>query len=202
MKYVCKTLAISSTALRFAAAHEGVPRYFLYQTTPFRLEGLALGALLALAVRDVILHKRTATLIRWSWPVAALGLLAIAIRSGPDFLNPIMATYGYACVALLCWALVFWGTLQAGTKHLFARFLRSSWLVQFGKYSYGLYVWHMLFGGFIRAGEDAARLRWGLSWSLLPAALLVGIGVSYAVALLSWKLIEEPCARLKERVAG
>jgi len=26
--------------------------------------------------------------------------------------------------------------------------------------------------------------------------------VSYVVALLSWKLIEEPCARLKERVAG
>jgi peptidoglycan/LPS O-acetylase OafA/YrhL len=202
LKYVCIGFAICSTALRLAAAHAGVPAYFLYQTTPFRLEGLALGALLALAVRDAILHKRVATVIRWTWPVAAVVLVSIAIRSGPNFLDPLMATYGYAGVAVLCWALVFWGTLQAGTERIFARFLRTSWLVQFGKYSYGLYVWHMLFGGFVRAGEEFARRQWGLSWSLLPVALVVGIGVSYGVALLSWRLIEEPCARLKERVAG
>ena len=202
LKYVCIVLAISSTVLRFVAAHEGVSKYFLYGATPFRLEGLALGALLALAARDAILHKRVARVIPWVWPAAAAILVGVVVRSGSDHLSMSMGTYGYASVALLCGALVFWGTVQAGTKQLFARFLRTSWLVQFGKYSYGLYVWHVLFGGFVRAGEEFARRQWGLSWSLLPVALAVGIGVSYGVALLSWKLIEEPCARLKERVAA
>jgi peptidoglycan/LPS O-acetylase OafA/YrhL len=202
LKYVCIAIAISSTALRFVAEHEGVSKHFLYGTTPFRLEGLALGALLALAARDAMLHKRIAKLIPWAWPVAAAVMAGVIVRSGSDHLSANMGTYGYACVALLCWALVFWGTLQLGTKQLFARFLRTSWLVQFGKYSYGLYVWHVLFGGFVHTGVDAARHRWGLSWSLLPVSLVIGIAVSYGVALLSWKLIEEPCARLKERVAG
>ena len=129
-------------------------------------------------------------------------MVGVVMRSGPDYLSRPMTTYGYTGVALLGWALVFWGTQQAGTKQLFARFLRTSWLVQFGKYSYGLYVWHAFFGGFVRAGVEFARRHWGLAWSLLPMALVVGIGVSYGVALLSWRLIEEPCARLKERVAG
>jgi peptidoglycan/LPS O-acetylase OafA/YrhL len=202
LKYVCIVLAISSTVLRFVAAHEGVSKYFLYGATPFRLEGLALGALLALAARDAILRKRVARVIPWAWPAAAAILVGVVVRSGSDHLSMSMGTYGYASVALLCWALVFWGTLQAGTKRVFAKFLRTSWLVQFGKYSYGLYVWHVLFGGFVHTGVEAARRQWGLAWSLLPMALVVGIGVSYGVALLSWKLIEEPCARLKERVAG
>jgi len=141
-------------------------------------------------------------LIPWAWPVAAAVMAGVVVRSGSDHLSANMGTYGYASVALLCWALVFWGTLQSGTKQLFARFLRTSWLVQFGKYSYGLYVWHVLFGGFVHSGVQAARHRWGLSWSLLPVSLVIGLGVSYGLALLSWKLIEEPCARLKERVAG
>jgi peptidoglycan/LPS O-acetylase OafA/YrhL len=202
LKHFCIGLAVVSPVLRFAAAHEGISKFFLYRTTPFRLEGLALGALLALAARDVVLQRRIAKLMPWAWLAGATVMVGVVMRSGPEYLSPVMTTYGYTGVALLGWALVFWGITRSGTESLFARILRTSWLVQFGKYSYGLYVWHALFGGFARSGVEFARWQWGLSWSLLPVALTVGIGVSYGVALLSWRLIEEPCARLKERVAG
>ncbi len=201
LKYVCVSLAVLSPILRLVAGHAGVSIYFLYRTTPFRLEGLALGALLALATRDVMLHKRITKLIRW-WPTGAAVLAGVVIWSGPSNFNSTMEIYGYPVIAVLCWALVSWGVIQAGGQGWFARLLRTSWLVRFGKYSYGLYVWHWLIAVVVRGWVLTARDQSGLSWSLLPVALGVGIGVTYGVALLSWKLIEEPCARLKERVAG
>jgi peptidoglycan/LPS O-acetylase OafA/YrhL len=195
LKYVCAGVAIASAVLRFAAGYAGINEYFLYLGTPFRLDGLALGALLALAARDPILQKRVGRVMRWAWPAAMLVIAAVVARSGPGLLAPAMAKYGYASIAAVCWAIVAYGVGQAGTNGRFAKFLRNPWLVRFGKYSYGLYVWHFLFVNIVHRYV-------GSSWLRLPLALVIGVTVSYGAALLSWKLIEEPCARLKERVAG
>src|SRR5713226_2623392 len=87
LKYVCVALAVLSPALRIAAAHEGIVKYFLYRTTPFRLEGLALGALLALAARDLMLHRRVTKLIPWAWLAGATVMVGVVMRSGPDYLR-------------------------------------------------------------------------------------------------------------------
>jgi len=201
LKYVCVGLAVLSPALRLVAAYTGVSGAVLYRTTPFRLEGLALGALLALAARDETLQELLPTLRRWAWPVAAVALTVVVIRYGTRDRNVPMAMYGYASVAVLCWTLVSWATSQTSVASRTVGYLRNSWLVRFGKYSYGLYVWHLPIAEVVHGRAVAARAQFGMTWSLVPIALIVGIAVSYGVALLSWKLIEEPCARLKERVA-
>jgi peptidoglycan/LPS O-acetylase OafA/YrhL len=202
LKYICASIAIFSPVLRFAALHYGASIPFLYRATPFRLEGLALGALLALAAHDVTLHKLIGRLIPWAWPIGAVVLIGVIARSGAYWFTLPMVAFGYASIAVLCWALVSWGVAESGTRHWFARTLRSTALVRFGKYSYGIYVWHPLVAGSVRGVVASLGDRFGLSWSLLPVALLVGIALSYGVAWLSWKLIEDPCARLKERVAA
>jgi hypothetical protein len=45
-------------------------------------------------------------------------------------------------------------------------------------------------------------LRYGFSWTLLAATLAAGITLPYVVARFAWRCIEQPCSRLKERVAG
>jgi len=202
LKYVCLGLAIFSVVLRLVAGHAGVSPVFLFRGTPFRLDGLALGALLALAARNPMLQKSVTRLIPWAWPVVAAGIVCLVIRSGPESHSPAMTTYGYPSIAVLSCALVFWGVVHSGTQGWFGQFLRCPWLVRFGKYSYGIYVWHPLFAWAMHGWEMAAHRDFGLAWSLLPVALLVGIAGSYGVAWLSWRLIEEPCARLKERLAA
>jgi peptidoglycan/LPS O-acetylase OafA/YrhL len=202
LKYVCASLSVLSPALRLVAGYAGISGAVLYRTTPFRLEGLALGALLALAERDEMLQKRLTKLIRWAWRVAAAALAVVLMRYGTHDRNLPMAMYGYLTIALLCWALVSCSISQTAPTSWTVRCLRNSWLVRLGKYSYGLYVWHLPIAAVVHGSAVALRAHFGMSWSLVPTALILGIAASYAVALVSWKLIEEPCARLKERVAA
>ena len=202
LKYLCVALAILSPVLRFIAEHKGVSPYFIYRATPFRLEGLALGALLGLAVRAPSLRAQLNRLMPFGSILAAAGLVSVLLTSGSNYLDPRMAVYGYTSVAVLCCVFVFRGIERSGTATRFAQFLRQPWLVRFGKYSYGLYVWHVLTAGPLGAVDLILQRRFGPSWTVLALASLVGIGGAYVAALLSWKFIEEPCARLKERLAA
>jgi peptidoglycan/LPS O-acetylase OafA/YrhL len=202
LPYVCLALATFSVVFRFLAGHAGVSPVFIFRGTPCRLDGLALGALLACAARNPALQKRVARLISWAWPVAAAGIVCLVIWVGPDAHSPAMSTFGYPSVAVVCCALILWSVEHSGTERWVSQFLRGHWLVQLGKYSYGAYVWHPLFAGAIYGWEMAAHRKWGLAWSLLPIALLAGIATSFGVAWLSWRLIEKPCAHLKERLAA
>jgi peptidoglycan/LPS O-acetylase OafA/YrhL len=198
---ICFGCAVVVPFLRYLGVRAGMPGYWIYGLTPFRFEGLALGGLLAAAVRDPVLFSKIKRLVPWSSALAAAALAAIFISSGPDYTTRAMILYGYSSVPVLCWAFVFRGIEAVGTQTLLARFLRQPWLVHFGKYSYGLYVWHLPIAEEVRlAGERAVRrIAWPM---LLVPMLVVAIAISYLVARLSWALIEEPFARLKERIAA
>jgi peptidoglycan/LPS O-acetylase OafA/YrhL len=202
LKYVCVALVILSPVLRFMALHEGISKYYIYSITVFRLEGLALGALLALASRDASLRCQIRRLAPFMWMAATAALIAVFSSSGTGYLTPAMAVYGYTSVAVLCGVFVSYGIERSGTNTRFARFLRQPWLVRFGKYSYGLYVWHMPIAEQVRKAGDQVRIRFGFSWMLLPLMLLIALAASYAAAWISWRFIEAPFARLKERLVA
>ena len=87
----------------------------------------------------------------------------------------------------------------AGPASLWGGLLNSRWLRFFGKYSYGLYVFHGLLMWWVK---DGLLLNWlvrGLhSFYLgLLAHLLVLTVASTAVALLSWHLYEKHFLKLK-----
>jgi peptidoglycan/LPS O-acetylase OafA/YrhL len=202
LKYIAGSCVLLSPLLRVWFAYRGIPAIYLYQTTPFRLEGLALGASLAIAAQDELTSGKLNYLARCVWPFAAAAFLFIAVAYGTSPLTRPMSVGGFLCVDLLSAAMVLRALGVSGTDSGLARKLRAPWLMNFGKYSYGLYVWHFPIARrarLIMAGVVSHSQGW-LHAAILPASLVIGIGVSYAVALASWNFIERPCARLRDRL--
>jgi peptidoglycan/LPS O-acetylase OafA/YrhL len=155
---------------------------------PARVDALAAGALLALAVRG---PGGLPGALRWAKPAAAVALAGLAAlfvwKRGLPAEDPAVAVAGYSLLAVL-----FAGVLALALEGR-ARWLAAPWLVFFGRYSYGLYVLHhpLLF----------LKPEW-LSYGSLPGWLLFvagATGVTVALALLSWYFWEKPFLDLKDR---
>lgn len=168
---------------------------------PARLDALAAGALLALAVRG---PGGLPAAVRWAKPAAAValaGLVALFIwKGGLPAEDPAVAVAGYSLLAVL-FAGVLALALAAAPEGRPGRWLAAPWLVFFGRYSYGLYVLHhpLLF-------LKPAELNYGaipeVLGSRLPGWLLfvtLGVGVTVGLALLSWHFWEKPFLDLKDR---
>jgi peptidoglycan/LPS O-acetylase OafA/YrhL len=187
LKYLCAAMFLVSPIARVAAFHDGVSAHALYRMTPFRLEGLALGSLMAVAARDAQLRSRLKRWLPIAGVVAALGLAVVFAIWGEFFESPGVILYGYTCVAVLAGLLVF----NAGR---FAAILSARPLLAFGKYSYGLYVWHFPISEYFRIYTDKHP-----GWITLILAWGAGISLSFAAALVSWVVIERPCLSLKSK---
>ena len=85
------------------------------------------------------------------------------------------------------------------TTHLVARIFHSGVLRFFGRYSYGLYVYHgMLTWYFIEKQTHVRVEEWAGSHGLGMALYAgLGLGVSLLVAVLSYELFEKRFLRLK-----
>jgi peptidoglycan/LPS O-acetylase OafA/YrhL len=169
----------------------------LYAITPSRLDALVIGALLAIAVRDPIWRGR---LLRYRKPLTLLtlaGFLFFVFRNWRFPWNPLSAFFAAAWFGML----VFTGATE---KHgALWHFLNRPLLRNYGKYSYCIYVVHLLFidhalwlSGFLRNQLPGARG--------IVAEVLVIISVNvilYWLARASWRYYEGPILRLKDRLA-
>jgi peptidoglycan/LPS O-acetylase OafA/YrhL len=63
-----------------------------------------------------------------------------------------------------------------------------------GQISYGLYLYHWIVYEHL---DTLVKFRWGLTDSWWYATLKIAL--SFAVAIASWHLIEQPILRLKDR---
>jgi peptidoglycan/LPS O-acetylase OafA/YrhL len=151
--------------------------------TPFRLDGLASGALLALIVRDAKLKMRLRTALPVIIGLSAAALSVVIAVAGTSYLNPVMATVGFSALVLASFALVAYAIVREPA------FLRAGFLRGFGKYSYGIYIWHM------PLAEVAVTWFHGVA----IVAIVGGAAASYGVALISWRLIEKPFFDMKDR---
>jgi peptidoglycan/LPS O-acetylase OafA/YrhL len=183
---VCLALIVLALAGRLALDTPPIMRYVL---TPFRMDTLAMGGLLAALLR----MGRTPR----PWPflaagMAILGWIGLQVRRLP-WHNDLMQGIGYTGTALVAAGLLLLA-LRRG-------WFEWRWLRFFGKYSYGIYVLHFPLKDWL---QDLAR-SWGppprFLGSQIPAefvfALLV-LSVSTGAALLSWVLIERPFLNLKD----
>ena len=121
----------------------GLSWWTTYVLTPFRLDGLALGAFLAVTARQPGgLDRLVRALPRVVTVVG--GLLAVTFvwtrlvsSQGLEVVLPIRAALILMLLAcLLVWALI------APERSATSRFFRSRSMVFLGTYSYGLYVYH------------------------------------------------------------
>jgi peptidoglycan/LPS O-acetylase OafA/YrhL len=183
-------LAITALKMNWQAA---------YYLTTSRVDSLVIGAMTAILVRQ---HPEVPK--RWFKVVGGTCLailVAVAIWRGNLYASDgPMRTFGYSVIALLFVSVVW----MAGNTHGRAsRFLANPILVSFGKYSYGIYVYHLLVLTVCQRwlGPTLFPL---LGWSdVNPLAVFtISLIATYGIAYLSWHLYEKPILSLKTRFAS
>ena len=178
----------------------GLSSWTLAVLTPFQLDGLALGALLAVMARQPAgLEWLTRALPRVA--VVAGGLLVVTFvwtrlvsRQELELVGSVRAgLYATLLACLLVWALI--APKQSATS----RFFRSRSMVFLGTYSYGLYVYHHFISYYMTSNSTELELaRWlGSHGAAVALQATLGASASLAVAYLSYELFEKRFLRLK-----
>ena len=168
-----------------------------YVLLPCHMEGLALGALIAIRFRSG----------SWEIPKAPLmagtGLLLLVTSLGSYFSKS--PSPGMSCISLFarlpgytmssfgCAGLVLCLILFRGSPY--TRLLRTPAVRYMAVISYGIYLLHPLVSRFVRSW-DVPALDYGTYLRFFVAASL-----SVAAASVSWFAFERPLARLKDRIA-
>jgi peptidoglycan/LPS O-acetylase OafA/YrhL len=200
---IAVSLAISLDAMlaRVIGSLLGLSWWTTYVLTPFRLDGLALGAFLALMVRR---PGGLEWLVRLLAPVvaAAGALLAVTFiwttlvvsHEGLELVLPVRA----ALILLLLACLLVWA-LVAPERSATSRFFRSGSLVFLGTYSYGLYVYHHFISHYMTINRTELELTQWVGSHGLAVALQATLGgaASVALAYMSYEFYEKRFLGLK-----
>lgn len=169
---------------------------------PARMDSLAFGAALAMVLRDPGLYAQFRPIMGRLAGASALLLGAILVETGRfDKNDPLTGTVGFTLLGALFTAAMFFA-LTVARDSRYARVLSSPGLRFFGKYSYGLYVFHQPVAVLLTiAGVPAALAGAGASALGVQAAYTaVATVASLAIALTSWHLYEKHFLKLKARV--
>lgn len=189
---LCVGMIATALALRCAMVVAGVDTIVPYVLTITRMDSLAVGALLATVARS------SGGLVRlrpYLVPVGAVaGLVAVGAMlvhpASDGYLQAWPASVGYTANALFFGSLLVAAILLPSTS-LLGRVTESSVLRFFGKYSYGLYVFHYpLIAILDRVGLTPERIS-------VPGYMIVATAVSVMIALASWYVWELPWQGLK-----
>ncbi|MBZ0171679.1 MAG: acyltransferase, partial [Phycisphaerales bacterium] len=230
MKLVCVVLLIASPLFRAWMLLRGTDPFFggettiidVYVLTPGRLEGLSLGALIALHLRggsdNLAPDRRLRALVGPAKIIAPVFLGASLLGEGSRYLSEhavhshtqFTAFAGYSCVAI-GFAAVLVLALSARPGGFWFRFWTWKPLRSFGKYSYAIYLVHMPVRAVIRDmiyGPNFNGSRFGdaivtfprIGGSELPGQILFYIpafAACWVVGWLSWNLYEKHFLKLK-----
>lgn len=182
LRPLCFAGAGCALLLRIILVAKFGPHYWIQPLTPTRGEGLLLGAAMATFSNGVPLR-----LLKIFAAVGASILLAILLFDPAEYFNtdagPFMYTVGISGLGLL------FSALTASTQHI--RGLTAPWLRSFGKYSYGIYIYHVPVYRLL-AVKPLSTALW-----IAYAALLMAI--TYLLARFSFELFERRFLALKDR---
>lgn len=162
-----------------------------------RMDTLALGVLVAWAVRTPAAGRHLDTLARHWITVVTLAAAVFALLAVLRFREGEAERiwYGYSLVALVC-ALVV-ATVAGCCPPKMGRFLSFHPLAVLGRHSYFIYLWHCLIG------VGVIRMLGGAGFSLrTPSDFLVpiaGFAATWLAAALSWHFLEEPLINWSHR---
>jgi peptidoglycan/LPS O-acetylase OafA/YrhL len=199
---LCVALMVASCALRAAWLAQGLSGDWVYVGTPFRIDGLAVGAMIALIMRAPGGMER---LVRWARGVGR-GLLPLGVvlvawfeMTHTDASSFACQVVGYPLLALGFGTLLV-RSISASPTSRVSRLFSSNAMRILGRYSYALYIFHALV---------LQYLNEHMPWTLMPPLVWgshVPIGIlviplvavlSFVLALLSWNLLEKPFLSLK-----
>ncbi|MCU1318870.1 MAG: acyltransferase 3 [Edaphobacter sp.] len=200
--WACLALSSAALLLRFSLAFHHTIYHTINRSTLCRADSLLMGAALALLLRsqlhDAVLRSAKRVFFLVVALVAALNLARPIIERRPDWLFAFDASYlslRYTLMALGSAALIAWCLRPTSVPR---RLFENGALRFFGKYSYGLYVLHVVALGFL--------LKTFRGWIALVTpsklAAVAGSGflaflVAVVAAYASYNLFEKQFLRLK-----
>jgi peptidoglycan/LPS O-acetylase OafA/YrhL len=198
LERICAAVIGGGLLLRIGLALGGVSELSISVLTPCRIDTLCVGALLALLCRregwaDELVRRSGRAALALGGVTIALSAWCAVAKTGLPVLHQIRGSL----YALFFGALVLISIEPRPS--LLARALRGRALRFFGKYSYGLYVYHGLLTWYLiefhaEARFDAALGSHGLA---IAAKAACGVAISVAVAMVSYELFEKPFLSLK-----
>lgn len=195
----CGLLIAFAFTLRCVLSDADVYWNVIYRLTVTRLDTLAFGALVALAMRSEIWKERVR---RWTIP-AGLGAfvcffgIALYVQSF-SWTEQLIQTVGALAAAAGMAALVAYCAMWQ--RGILIRVLRSRFLRAYGRYSYGMYVYHgVVFT--VCAIPELRLLRYKPELGLVVAApmFLIAQVAVFCTAKLSWTYFESPILRYKAK---
>lgn len=184
-------LSFFALVYRGAMIASGFSRYDQLRFTPPRIDGLLMGGLVAIAWRC------------YPWPKVQRVAWCCAVLSALSFTG-ILLDVGtlenhFAELVLPSLSAIFfasWVAAALTSKSV----LQSPVLAHIAKYSYAMYLWHLLpftYGlAFLGRLESPSPGRTLLAKVLFVAVLFA---VTYLLARISWATVEVPFLRLKDR---
>ena len=194
--------ALCAMLARLIGSLMGLSWWTTYTLTPFRLDGLALGAFVAVTARQPRGLERLAPALPLVLTVVG-SLLALTFvwtrlvsREGLELVLPVRAALILILLAcLLVWALI------APTWSVTSRFFCSRAMIFLGTYSYGLYVYHHFISYYLASNRtDLELASWlGSHGAAVALQATLGASASLVVAYLSYELFEKRFLRLKRR---
>ena len=192
---VCAGAVTASFLIRCGMRAFHATPEMVYLLLPTRMDGLAVGAAIAIAARG------SEGLARWLRPaliamgVAGVGFSAVVIvEHGFDAFGIPMQTFGYSLLAIVLGGVLVVVLIRQ------PRLLADPRLVFFGRYSYGLYVLHpvcLILLPWLGFTADKWPTVMG---SHVPGVLLFGLvstSMSVIFALISWHCYEKHFLKLK-----
>ncbi|HEX5479179.1 MAG TPA: acyltransferase [Dehalococcoidia bacterium] len=196
----CVGLVVFAAALRLVLLAAGAAPVVVYEATPARCDTLALGALLALALRDdtwraqALRHARPVSLAM----VGLLVLLGIACH-GLAWPDKRVLVYGLTPIALLMASLVAQGFRGGAVAAAFSA-SPMRWL---GRYSYAIYLFHLPIGVWLCEHWHAQTrlMAHGIPEAVAdPLCWLAVSAITFAAAWVSWQVYEKQFLKLKRFV--
>lgn len=197
---VCLATAFGAMLARLTGSVMGLSWWTTYVLTPFRLDGLALGAFLAVLVRQPGgLEMLVRALPRVAGVVGGLLVLSfvwtrVVSREGLEVVLPFRA--GLVQILLAC--LLVWA-LTAPKRAIVSRFFSNRFMMFLGTYSYGLYVYHHFISYYLSTNRTELELaQWlGSHGAAVALQATLGAAASLAIAYVSYEYFEKRFLKLK-----
>ena len=180
---LCAAVGVAAPILRLAFPS------WSYASLPCRADDLVFGAALAILFRSQ--HWRSCQ--RCAYPVLFASIMGIILlcdlRHTTEHTDPVIFTVGFTVIAIACGALL---VLSLGPL---SKVFSSPVLRIFGKYSYGMYLYHLPLMVFFERGKPLfIRYHFGILGYVF-ACLVANL----AIAAFSFHLFEQPILKLKKR---
>jgi peptidoglycan/LPS O-acetylase OafA/YrhL len=198
LERACVAIICATLAFRVGLSVAGVNLIALQVLTPLRIDALCFGGLLAILARregglESLLRRAVPAAVCLSAVVFALSAWGAVTGMGLPVLRPVRVTV----LAFLAGAVTLISLKQDG--NIVARAFQGRVLRIFGRYSYGLYVYHGIISYYmVDAGAEHKLGAMLGSHSLgIAAQAGLGVGISLLVSAVSYECFEKRVLALK-----